>query len=148
MAYENIIVETRGHVGLVTLNRPKALNALNQALIEELNAALTVFDADPEIGCTVITGSEKAFAAGADVKEMAEKTFVDAFLGGFLERCHGGIMGMRRRIIGRRVLIIRFFYQIGSGDGGWKRCRFVGKASADRIGNALRCIEGRDRDHR
>ena len=89
MAYENIIVETRGHVGLVTLNRPKALNALNQALIEELNAALTVFDADPEIGCTVITGSEKAFAAGADVKEMAEKTFVDAFLGGFLEGWSG-----------------------------------------------------------
>lgn len=89
MAYENIIVETRGHVGLVTLNRPKALNALNQALIEELNAALTVFDADPEIGCTVITGSEKAFAAGADVKEMAEKTFVDAFLGGFLESWSG-----------------------------------------------------------
>jgi len=89
MAYENIIVETRGHVGLVTLNRPKALNALSQALIEELNAALTVFDADPEIGCTVITGSEKAFAAGADVKEMAEKTFVDAFLGGFLESWSG-----------------------------------------------------------
>ena len=89
MAYENIIVETRGRTGLVTLNRPKALNALNQALIEELNAALTKFDADPQIGCTVITGSDKAFAAGADVKEMADKTFVDAFLGGFLKGWNG-----------------------------------------------------------
>ena len=85
MAYENIIVETRGHVGLVTLNRPKALNALNQKLIEELNEALGGFEADPAIGCTVITGSEKAFAAGADVKEMAEKTYVDAYVGKFLE---------------------------------------------------------------
>ena len=89
MPYENIIVETRGRAGLVTLNRPKALNALNQALIEELNAALRGFDADPDIGCSVITGSDKAFAAGADVKEMVEKTFVDAFLGGFLEGWNG-----------------------------------------------------------
>ena len=81
MAYENIIVETRGHVGLVTLNRPKALNALNQKLIEELNEALGGFELDPAIGCTVITGSEKAFAAGADVKEMADKTYVDAYVG-------------------------------------------------------------------
>ena len=81
MAYQNIIVETRGHVGLVTLNRPQALNALNEALIAELNEALGAFEADPAIGCTVITGSEKAFAAGADVKEMAEKTYVDAYLG-------------------------------------------------------------------
>ena len=85
MAYENIIVETRGRVGLVTLNRPKALNALNQALIEELNAALAIFENDSNVGCTIITGSDKAFAAGADVKEMADKTFVDAYLGKFLE---------------------------------------------------------------
>ena len=89
MAYENIIVETRGRVGLVTLNRPKALNALNQALIEELNLALAGLEADEAIGCTVITGSEKAFAAGADVKEMAEKTYVDAYLGKFLEGWSG-----------------------------------------------------------
>ncbi|WP_373504981.1 enoyl-CoA hydratase [Aestuariivirga sp.] len=85
MAYENIIVETRGQVGLVILNRPKALNALNQKLIEELNEALVGFETDPAIGCTVITGSEKAFAAGADVKEMAEKTYVDVYVGKFLE---------------------------------------------------------------
>ena len=85
MAYQNIIVETRGKLGLVTLNRPQALNALNEALIAELNDALAGFESNPEIGCTVITGSEKAFAAGADVKEMAEKTYVDAYLGRFLD---------------------------------------------------------------
>jgi len=85
MAYQNIIVETRGKVGLVTLNRPQALNALNEALIAELNEALSGFEADAGIGCTIITGSERAFAAGADVKEMAEKTYVEAYLGKFLD---------------------------------------------------------------
>ena len=85
MAYQNIIVEARNRVGLVTLNRPQALNALNEALIAELNEALSGFEADPEIGCTVITGSERAFAAGADIKEMAEKTYVEAYLGRFLD---------------------------------------------------------------
>jgi enoyl-CoA hydratase len=85
MAYENIIVETRGKVGLVTLHRPQALNALNEALITELNEALAGFESNPEIGCTVITGSEKAFAAGADVKEMATKTYVESYLGKFLD---------------------------------------------------------------
>jgi enoyl-CoA hydratase len=85
MAYQNIIVETRGKVGLVTLNRPHALNALNEALIAELNEALGGFESNPEIGCTVITGSEKSFAAGADVKEMAEKTYVESYLGKFLD---------------------------------------------------------------
>jgi enoyl-CoA hydratase len=85
MAYQNIIVETRGKVGLVTLNRPQALNALNEALIAELNDALGSFETNAEIGCTVITGSEKAFAAGADVKEMAEKTYVESYLGKFLD---------------------------------------------------------------
>ena len=85
MAYHNIIVETRGKAGLITLNRPQALNALNEALIAELNEALASFEANPDIGCTVITGSEKAFAAGADVKEMAEKTYVESYLGKFLD---------------------------------------------------------------
>ena len=85
MADENIVVETRGKVGLVTLNRPQALNALNEALIAELNDALTAVELDPAVGCTVITGSEKAFAAGADVKEMAEKTYVEAYLARFLD---------------------------------------------------------------
>ena len=85
MVYQNIIVEIRGKVGLVTLNRPQALNALNEALIAELNDALGSFESNPEIGCTVITGSEKACAAGADVKEMAEKTYVESYLGRFLD---------------------------------------------------------------
>ncbi len=71
MAFENIIVETRGRVGVVRLNRPQALNALNSALIGELAAAIQDFEADMEIGCILVTGSDKAFAAGADIKEMA-----------------------------------------------------------------------------
>jgi enoyl-CoA hydratase len=83
MSYETIIVETRGKVGLIRLNRPAALNALNRALMRELAGALDAFEADPAIGCMVITGSDKAFAAGADIKEMADKTFADAYLGDF-----------------------------------------------------------------
>jgi enoyl-CoA hydratase len=98
MAYENIIVETRDRVGLVTLNRPKALNALNSALIAELNEALGEFDTDKAIGCVVIAGSEKAFAAGADVKEMANKTYVDAYLGKFLAGW-SGLAGARKPVI-------------------------------------------------
>jgi enoyl-CoA hydratase len=84
MAYENIVVETRGRVGVIRLNRPQALNALNSKLIGELSAAIDAFEADRNIGCLVITGSEKAFAAGADIKEMADKSFLDAFLGDFV----------------------------------------------------------------
>ncbi len=83
MTYENIIVETRGKVGLIRLNRPQALNALNRALVHDLTRALDAFEADANIGCMVITGSDKAFAAGADIKEMADKTFDQAFLGDF-----------------------------------------------------------------
>jgi enoyl-CoA hydratase len=83
MAYENIIVETRGKVGLIRLNRPQALNALNRALMHDLTRALDAFEADANIGCLVITGSDKAFAAGADIKEMADKTFDQAYLGDF-----------------------------------------------------------------
>ncbi len=83
MSYENIIVESHGKVGLIRLNRPQALNALNRALMHELTRALDAFESDGKIGCVVITGSEKAFAAGADIKEMADKTFADAFLDDF-----------------------------------------------------------------
>ena len=85
MPHENIIVETRGRVGLVTLNRPMALNALNAALIVELSAALDAFEANEGIGCIVITGSEKAFAAGADIKEMQSKSYMDVYKGDFIE---------------------------------------------------------------
>ena len=83
MSYQHIIVETRGKVGVVRLNRPAALNALNTALIGELAAAIDAFETDPNIGCIVITGSDKAFAAGADIKEMASKSYLDAFMGDF-----------------------------------------------------------------
>jgi enoyl-CoA hydratase len=84
MTYENLLVETRGPVGIITLNRPKALNALNSALIGELNQAVAGFEADEAVGAIVITGSERAFAAGADIKEMQSKNYVDAYLGDFL----------------------------------------------------------------
>jgi enoyl-CoA hydratase len=83
MAYETIIVETKGKVGLVRLNRPQALNALNARLNEELTAAIDAFEADDKIACVVITGNEKAFAAGADIKEMQAKSYMDAFKGDF-----------------------------------------------------------------
>ena len=83
MSTETIIVETKGRVGIIRLNRPQVLNALNKALVAELNAAVAAFDADSNIGCILITGSEKAFAAGADIKEMVDKPYMDAFLNNF-----------------------------------------------------------------
>ena len=82
--YETILVTTEGKVGLITLNRPQALNALNTQLIRELNRALDGFEANPAIGAIVITGSDKAFAAGVDIKEMHQKTFVEAYGSDFL----------------------------------------------------------------
>ncbi|MGB8183334.1 MAG: enoyl-CoA hydratase [Stellaceae bacterium] len=85
MSYENILVETRGAVGLVTLNRPQALNALCDALIRELGQALDAFEADDTIGAIVLTGSDKAFAAGADIKEMQSRSFTDVYVGDFVK---------------------------------------------------------------
>ncbi len=84
MAYETILVETRGRVGLITLNRPQALNALNSKLVAEVNKALDGFEKVREIGCVVITGSEKAFAAGADIKEMNRKKYPGTYLDDFI----------------------------------------------------------------
>lgn len=84
MAYEMITVEHRGRVGIVTLNRPKALNALCAALIAELADAVDRFEADPDVGCIVLTGSDKAFAAGADIKEMQAKTYMDVYREDFI----------------------------------------------------------------
>lgn len=83
MAYETIIVETRGKVGLITLNRPKAMNALNSQVLADLLASCRAFEADADIGAIVITGSEKAFAAGADIKEMQSKSYVEAYMEDF-----------------------------------------------------------------
>ncbi|NKF25055.1 enoyl-CoA hydratase [Pseudomonas sp. BGM005] len=80
MSYETILLETHGRVGLITLNRPQALNALNAQLVSEMNRALDGFEADANIGCIVITGSTKAFAAGADIKEMADLTYPQIYM--------------------------------------------------------------------
>ncbi|HMK91289.1 MAG TPA: enoyl-CoA hydratase-related protein, partial [Methylocystis sp.] len=86
MSFETIRVETQGRVALVRLHRPEALNALNARLIGELDAALAGFEADENIGCVVLTGGEKAFAAGADIKEMRDRDFASALLDDFLGR--------------------------------------------------------------
>ena len=83
MSYQNVLVETKGRVGIIRLNRPNALNALNRALIGELTQAVATFEADANIGCVLVTGNDKAFAAGADIKEMADKTFMEAYGGDF-----------------------------------------------------------------
>ena len=80
MSYETILLEIKDRVGLITLNRPQALNALNAQIVSELNQALDSLEADPKIGCIVLTGSKKAFAAGADIKEMAELTYPQIYL--------------------------------------------------------------------
>ncbi|MCS6763263.1 MAG: enoyl-CoA hydratase [Candidatus Protistobacter heckmanni] len=95
MAYENILVETRGLVGLVTLNRTKALNAL----MDELSAALLAMDADDEIGCIILTGSEKAFAAGADIALMAGFDFMKVYKGDYITRNWEPIRRVRKKII-------------------------------------------------
>ncbi|WP_455284354.1 enoyl-CoA hydratase [Cupriavidus necator] len=99
MSYENILVETRGRVGLVALNRPKALNALNDALMDELGAALTAFDQDEGIGAIVITGSERAFAAGADIGMMAQYSFMDVYKGDYITRNWETIRKIRKPVI-------------------------------------------------
>src|SRR5262245_28737575 len=88
MSYDTILVETRGRVGVIRLNRPQALNALNSALNAELARAVAGFDADEGVGAMLITGSDKAFAAGADIKEMADKSAVDVFMGDFAGAWH------------------------------------------------------------
>lgn len=85
MEYTTILTEKRGRVGLITLNRPQAMNALNRTLLAELMTALEAFDTDDEIGAMVITGNEKAFAAGADIKDMAEASVVDMMLRGTID---------------------------------------------------------------
>ena len=100
MAYETIEVRTEAEkVGIITLNRPKQLNALNGQLMDELGAALKSFDADAKIGCTIITGSEKAFAAGADIGAMAQYSFADAYGGDYITRNWETIRSIRKPVI-------------------------------------------------
>jgi enoyl-CoA hydratase len=103
MSFENILIDTRGdgprRTGLITLNRPKQLNALNDALMDELGTALKAFDADETIGCIVVTGSEKAFAAGADISAMARMTLKDTYGGDFITRNWETIRSIRKPVI-------------------------------------------------
>jgi enoyl-CoA hydratase len=100
MAYELINVTTEaGKVGVITLNRPKQLNALNSQLMVELGQALKAFDADPAIGCMIITGSEKAFAAGADIGAMATYTFADVYRDDYITRDWETIRSIRKPVI-------------------------------------------------
>ena len=99
MAYETLIVETKDHVGLIRLNRPDALNALSSQLLSELADALTVMDDNDSIGAIVITGSDKAFAAGADIKEMSDKSFVDMYTTDFFAQEAEAVMQVRKPVI-------------------------------------------------
>src|SRR5476649_1442402 len=95
----NILVETHGRVGLIRLNRPEALNALCDALVRELKAQLTVFDADPAIGAIVITGNERAFAAGADIKEMRDRTNPAAMVEDFIGANWEAVLSVKKPVI-------------------------------------------------
>ena len=99
MAYQHILVAEENGIGIVTLNRPQALNALNSALMDELSAAIDSFEADDTIRCTIITGSEKAFAAGADITEMAGKNFADAYTKDFISTNWERVTRARKPII-------------------------------------------------
>ncbi|MBS0544732.1 MAG: enoyl-CoA hydratase/isomerase family protein, partial [Proteobacteria bacterium] len=99
MTYELIIAETRGRVGLITLNRPKALNALNDQVVNEITDALNGFEADDGIGAIVITGSEKAFAAGADIGAMASFSYMDAYKNEYITRNWERVKTCRKPVI-------------------------------------------------
>ena len=130
MSYVNIEVRTEaGKVGIITLNRPKALNALNEALMIELGAALTAFDADEAIGCMIIIGSERAFAAGADIGAMAKYSFVDAYKGDYITR-HWEII----RTIRKPVIAAVSGFALGGGCELAMMCDFIIAADNARFG--------------
>ncbi|MDN2578900.1 enoyl-CoA hydratase [Aquibium sp. ELW1220] len=128
MAYETIIVETRSRVGLITLNRPKALNALNTTVMAEMVAALKVFQQDAGIGAIVITGSEKAFAAGADIKQMQSMDYIDAFMSDFF----GGWEEMTR--VRKPIIAAVAGYALGGGCELAMMCDFIIAADNAKFG--------------
>ena len=129
MNYETILVETKDKVGVITLNRPKALNALNDQLMDELGLALNSFDRDESIGCIVITGSEKAFAAGADITLMANYTYMDAFKGNYVTRNWEHIRRIRKPVIAAVA-----GYALGGGCELAMMCDFIIAADNARFG--------------
>ena len=129
MTYEHILVETRGAVGLVILNRPEALNALCAALIKELAVALDVFEADDVIGAIVLTGSEKAFAAGADIKEMSGRSYMDVYLSDFIT------VGWERVSTCRKPIVAAVAgYALGGGCELAMMCDYIIAADSARFG--------------
>ncbi len=128
MEFETLLLEVQGRVGLITLNRPQALNALNSQLIAELNLALDHFEKDPQISCMVLTGSAKAFAAGADIKEMADLTFPQIYLDDFFAPAD--------RIASRRKPLIAAVagYALGGGCELALMCDFIYAADNARFG--------------
>jgi enoyl-CoA hydratase len=129
MHYENIIVETIGKVGLIRLNRPKALNALNDQLMGELGSALQQFDADENIGCMVITGSDKAFAAGADIGAMAGYSYMDVYKGDYITRNWEQIRRIRKPLIAAVA-----GYALGGGCELAMMCDFIIAADSAKFG--------------
>jgi len=133
MAYECILTDVRGagerRTGVITLNRPKQLNALNDTLMDELGEALLAFDADAAIGCIVLTGSEKAFAAGADIAMMAPFGFVDAYTTGLISRNWETIRQVRKPVIGAVA-----GFALGGGCELAMMCDFIIAADSARFG--------------
>ena len=129
MSYENILVETRGRVGVIRLNRPKALNALCDALVRDLGSALDAFEADANIGAIVLTGNEKAFAAGADIKEMQSRDYMDVYLADFITK------GWERVSVCRKPIIAAVAgFALGGGCEMAMMCDFIIAADNARFG--------------
>ena len=129
MAYETLIVETTGGVTLIRLNRPEALNALNSQLLAELSSALDIAEADTGIGCVVLTGSERAFAAGADIKEMADKTYAQMFATDFF-----GAFARRMEQFRKPVIAAVSGYALGGGCELAMLCDFIIAAESAKFG--------------
>ena len=129
MIYDNLLTETHGRVALIRLNRPKQLNALNDALMDDLGAALASFDAEDGVGCIVLTGSDKAFAAGADIAAMAEKTFMQAYREDFITR-----NWERMRSVRKPVIAAVAGYALGGGCELAMMCDFIIAADTAKFG--------------